>query len=292
MGYDKTKHGLLFDIQVQNANYQQDFTGSTIAGTSTTTPNIMSGHRFWDHATYVLDALTVAGGATGGSYSVRVLGTINGIANVPIAGITGLGPENMDSSLALYSLHGGASSPTPTGLSIVQEAAGGAIGFSLFCHAKATRGAFGDQQRVVEEELCGFTYTADETITLNAATGSTQGRFGGLQRMDIWEDVIYAVSWGSAAGNSSSGTWAVDIIGELNGTTVSIASTGNPTGVSTGSVGHMDADSEDSVRVLNSRPGSGSIRPTGVIVTEVTAGTGRFGVHVIAKGHRGKYGRP
>jgi len=231
MGFDKVKETRIFGVTTQNSDVRLSI-GDSSAGTFTRFTNPLRGTILWDHCMYVLTGVAVAGGATGGSYTVTLqTDALSGYTGLPIASAT-LGPNSL-ARIVMDNLHNSSSSPLPTHLFIDQTATGG--GISLQCHALAEqyRGAFGTaisrtSERVIQGNLIRGTSTggqfasdrgfvADATVTLG-----TSGTNLGMARLRLWDTVHYWV----VAGNSLSGTHDVNIVGRVGGNTTIIATTG------------------------------------------------------------------
>jgi hypothetical protein len=183
---------------------------------------------------FVLQGVSVAGGATGGSYTVTIqTDAVVGYTGLPIASAT-IGPLTK-ATVVMDNLHRSSGSPLPTHLFIDQTAAGGGIWLQCHALAKQYRGAHGGPsvntaERVVMGNLVrgasyaggqfvsGKGFVADETVSLTGASATTLG----LQRLRLWDSAFYWI----VAGNSLSGTHDANIIGTLGGTTFTIASTG------------------------------------------------------------------
>ena len=228
MGFDKTVTGTLFSVIAQDSDVRLPI-GTSASGTHTSKPNIMRGTLLWDRAMYVLRAVTVAGGATGGSYTVTVeTDAVKGYTGLPIARAT-IGP-NSPGTVVMDSLHQSASSPMPTHLFIDQTSSGAT---TMLCDvvAKQYRGTLGTPGSVSERVLAGTMiqgtgdgpFTGDAGISVDVTfTLGTSGSNLGMHRMRLWDSALF---W-AVAGNTIAGTHDVDIIASVGGVTVNIATTG------------------------------------------------------------------
>jgi len=289
MSFEKVMDVRLFGVTGQNADCYMPI-GDSSGGTFTGKANPLRGTLLWDSCMYVLHGVSVAGGATGGSYTVTVCtNAVGGYTGLPIANAT-IGPLTK-STVVLDNLHNSASSPLPTHLFIDQTAAGGGIWLQCFAIAKQYRGTLGTaggkatSERIVQGDMLVGTsknrqfttdrgIDADTTLTVGGASASNVG----LNRMRLWDTAMY---W-AVAGVSVAGTHDVDIVGSVGGTTFSIASTG--------AAGALDAAGEK-LAIASNFYGQ-SPNPTAIIWTEVTAGgVSDARVVVIAKGGRGSMGK-
>src|SRR3989304_4643403 len=141
MGYEKTVSARFFGVTNQNADVRLT-AGDSSGGTFTGQANPFKGTILWDEAVYVLNGVSVAGGATGGSYTVTIqTDAVTGYTGLPIASAT-IGP-NARGRVVMDNLHNSKSSPLPTHIFIDQTAAGGGIWFQCYAIAKQYRGAIG-----------------------------------------------------------------------------------------------------------------------------------------------------
>src|SRR3990172_661960 len=141
MGFDKTISARPWTVTVQNSDVRLAM-GSTVAGVFVSAVNPLRGSLLWDRCMYVLTNVAVAGGATGGSYTVTIeTDAVIGYTGLPIARAT-LGP-NSPARVPMTNLHNSPASPLPTHLFIDQTATGG--GLTLQCHllARQYRGTLG-----------------------------------------------------------------------------------------------------------------------------------------------------
>ena len=289
MGFDKTYNVRLWGVTNQNADVRLT-AGDSSAGTFTRQVNPLRGTLVWDRCAYVLTGVSVAGGATGGSYTVTIeTDAVSGYTGLPIARVTGIGP-NTRGRVVLTNLHDSPSSPLPTHINIDQTATGGGIWFQCFALAKQYRGTLGTAgantaERVIQGTMLrgasfvGGPFTDGRGMTEDATfTLGTSGSNIGLNRMRLWDTAFFWVQ----AGNSVAGTHDVDIVSTVNGLTFSVASTG------TG--GALDAANER--LALASNVGGLTPNPTHIIWTETTAG-GVSDARVIAlvKSGRGSYAK-
>ena len=283
MAFDKVKEVRLWGVTNQNSDIRLT-AGDSSAGTFTGQPNHLRGTLFWDDCLYVLQGVSVAGGATGGSYTITVqTDAVMGYTGLPIARAT-IGPLT-PRTVVMSNLHNCKGSPLPTHLFIDQTATGGGIWLQGFAMAKQYRGTLGTpgmrtSERIIQGNMIRGTSTggafasdrgvvADATFTLGT-TGSTMG----MHRMRDWD----AANYWFVAGNSLSGTHDCTIVGRIGGTTFAIASSGV--------AGAMTA-AGDKIAIASNVSGQ-SPNPTQIIWDVVSAGgVSDFRVVVIAKTGRG-----
>lgn len=282
MGFDKVVSAKVWGVTNQNADLRMT-AGDSSAGTFTRKANPLRGSLMWDSCMYVLQGVSVAGGATGGSYTVTIeTDALSGYTGLPIARAT-IGPLTK-ATVVMDNLHNSPASPLPTHINIDQTATGGGIWFQCHALAKQYRGTLGTpavktSERVIVGTMLlgtntgGFAdsrgMTEDATFTLGT-TGSAMG----MHRIRLWDNALY---W-AQAGNSVAGTHDVDIIGTIGGATFSIATTG--------AAGALDAANER-VAIASNFYGI-SPNPTQIIWTEVSAGgVSDARVVVMAKTGRG-----
>lgn len=267
MGFDKTITARLWGVTNQITDLRTVTGDSAAAFTGFANP--MRGTLCWDRAMYILTGVSVAGGATGGSYTVTVqTDAVTGNTGLPIAQFANIGPLS-NSTLIMDNLHQSPGSPLPTHLFIDQTAAGGGIWLQCHALAKKYRGTLGTpgaatSERVLMGNMMRGTSTSSnfgddrgqtEDTTYTIGTSSTDG---GMHRIRLWDSAFFWVR----AGNSISGTHDVDIIATVGGSTVSIASTG---------VGGALNAADERLALANSFYGQ-CPNPSGIIWTEVTAG--------------------
>lgn len=233
MSFEKVKDVRPWGVTNQNSTVRLT-TGDSSGGTFTGIVNPFRGTIMWDQAMFVLQGVSVAGGATGGSYTITLeTDAVLGVTGLPIARAVGIGPLTKK-TVILTSMHNSESAPLPTHINITQTASGGGIWFQLWALARQYRGTFGAPgQKTAERVLQGVMlrgtstsgqfgddrgFVASATFTLGT-TGNNQG----LGRMRLWDSALYFL----VTGNSVSGAHDVSIIGKMGGTTVTIASTGN-----------------------------------------------------------------
>lgn len=285
MAFTKVVEARLWGVTNQAADTRITM-GDSSGGTFTGRANPLRGTLVWDDCIYVLTGTSVAGGATGGSWTVTVeTDAVVGYTGLPIARASGIGP-NTRGRVILDNLHDSPGSPLPTHLNIDQTAAGGGIWFQCYTIAKQYRGTLGTpglntSERVIQGTLlrgasfAGGPFTDGRGMTEDATfTLGTTGTDLGMRRMRLWDKAFYWVQ----AGNAVAGTHDVDIISTINGLTYSVASTG------TG--GALDAANER--LAIQSNFGGLSPNPTAIIWTEVNAGgISDARVIVLAKSGRG-----
>lgn len=282
MAFDKTYNVRIWGVTNQNADVRMT-AGDSSGGTFTRQANPLRGTLCWDSCMFVLQGVSVAGGATGGSYTVTIeTDAISGYTGLPIARAT-IGPLTAR-RVVMDNLHNSSGSPLPTHINIDQTATGGGIWLQAWAIAKQYRGTLGtpagsNAERVITGTMLrgtnagGFAdsrgMTEDATFTLG-----TTGTALGMHRLRLWDRVFY---W-AQAGNSVAGTHDVDIVSTVGGATFSVASTG------TG--GLLDAANER-VAIPSNFYGA-SPNPTAIIWTEVSAGgVSDARVIVMAKSGRG-----
>ena len=290
MAYDKTVTGKLFSGSANENLYICDtVTGSHgpyvvhgVTGRATgSSQNPMSGHEIWDFAAYTIGC-TVAGGATGGSYTIVLTGTAAGYTGLPIAHAT-LGPNSLVVPMTNYF---GSASIVPTGLSIVQGATG-LLSYDLYFDAKGYRGTLSNVSKHSSRTIQGAIETvasldADRTDAISVA-GTTANSMG-MHKLKMIDHPMYWLVIGAGL----TGTWEVDLVapvqGGATGLTVSVAQTGT---------GGSVAATEDLCKVPITPTHSAGCQPTPtqVIWTEVTAGGISASVIVAAKTGRGTQGR-
>jgi hypothetical protein len=233
---------------------------------------------------YVLQNVAVAGGATGGSYTITVqTDAVSGYTGLPIATVN-LGP-NSPTTVNMDNSHNTPASPLPTHIFIDQTGAGGAVTFTCHVLAKQYRGTLGTPGANTSERILGGTmiqgtsdtkdFSGDEGA--NASDTFTLGTSGsnlGMNRMRLWDTALF---W-AVAGNTVSGTHDVDIISSAGGVTTSVASTGV--------AGALNVAGE---KLALASPFYGQCpKPSAIIWTAVTGdGVSDFRVVMLAKGGRG-----
>lgn len=269
MGFDKTVTARIWGVTNQNSDTRIT-AGDSSGGTFTRQVNPLRGTDLWDDCMYVLQGVSVAGGATGGSYTVTIESdaAVVGYTGLPIARAT-IGPLTAR-RVVMDNLHNSKASPIPTHIFIDQTAAGGGIWLQCHALAKQYRGTLGTPGAGTAERILrgtmlrgashsGGYFTDSRGMTEDATfTLGTSGSDLGLRRMRLWDTVLY---W-AQAGNSVAGTHDVDIIATVGGATISIATTG------TG--GALDAANER-LAIASNFYGL-SPNPSAIIWTEVNAG--------------------
>lgn len=230
MAFEKVVSARIWGVTNQNSTARL-VNGDSSGGTFTAIRNPQRGTLLWDEAVYVLQGVSVAGGATGGSYTVTLqTDAVAGYTGLPIASVT-IGPKTK-STVIMTNSHQTAASPLPTHLFINQTASGGGIWLQLHVLSKQYRGVLGTPgaktaERILQGNMLvgnssgGFGDDAGIAASATFTLGTT-GSALGLHRMRLWDNVFFWV----IAGNSVSGTHDVDIIAKVGGITASIASTG------------------------------------------------------------------
>lgn len=291
MAFEKVVQDRIFGVTNQNSTVRLPI-GDSSGGTFTSKVNPMKGTLLWDTAMYVLHGVSVAGGATGGSYTITLqTDAVLGYTGLPIASVSGIGPLSARTQI-LSSSHQAASSPLPTHLFINQTASGGGIWAQCYVLAKHYRGVLGSpasktSERVIMGDMLVGS-SLNKTFATDAGIGAditftlgTSGSAMGLHRMRLWDKAHFWV----VAGVSIAGTHDVDIISTIGvtgsavtGRTFSIASTGV--------AGALDTAGEK-IALTNAFFGP-TANPTHIIWTQVTAGgVSDARVVVLAKTGRG-----
>lgn len=237
MSFEKVKDVRMWGVTNQNSTVRLTV-GDSSGGTFTGKYNPLRGTLLWDEALFVLQGVSVAGGATGGSYTITVeTDAVTGATGLPIASVAGIGPLTKK-TVVLDNVHRAPHSPLPTHVNINQTATGGGIWFQLWALAKQYRGVLGTpgantSERILQGLMLRGTsnranqfgddrgFVASATYTLGT-TGSALG----MHRMRLWDSALFWV----VTGNSVSGAHDVAVVGKIGGVTVTIAATGT-TGV-------------------------------------------------------------
>lgn len=290
MAFSKVVDSRIWGFTTQNSDVRMA-TGDSAAAAFTPIINPLKGSLLWDHCMYVLTGVAVAGGATGGSYTVTIeTDAVVGYTALPICSVT-LGP-NSPATIVMGSSHNSPGSPLPTHMFVDQTATGGGISLQCYVLAKQYRGVLGSpasntSERIIQGNMIraasysGGPFTSGRGMDIDATfTLGTSGTTMGLNRMRLWDTAFY---W-AVAGVSVAGTHDCDIIGSIGpaGTTFSIAST-NRVG---GAGGAISAAGEKVP--IESNFGGQSPNPTAIIWTEVNAGgISDVRVVVLAKSGRG-----
>ncbi|HAM41095.1 MAG TPA: hypothetical protein DCP69_07090 [Candidatus Omnitrophica bacterium] len=277
INFGKVKDVRVWGITTQIADCRLPV-GDSTGGTFTAAVNPLGGTLFWDRCLYVLQGVSVGGGATGGSFTVTVeTDALAGYTALPIARAV-LGPIS-PTRVVMTNVHNSASSPMPTHINI--DATLGAPGstqsvrFQCYAIAKQYRGVLGTQgsrtsERILQGSLVAITTSSADTTFILGRTDTDLG----MGRMRLWDNAMF---W-AIAGSTITGTWDVDIVGRVGGGTVSIATTGTTGLLAT----------QGNKFPCISQIGGQAINPTQVILTEVTAGTIEIADVVgIAKSGRG-----
>jgi hypothetical protein len=268
MAFEKVVDARIWGVTTQNSDARIT-TGDSSGGTFTGRINPLRGSKLWDRAMYVLQNVAVAGGATGGSYTVTIeTDAVVGYTGLPIARAT-LGP-NTATTVVMDNLHQSPASPLPTHMFIDQTATGGGVTLTCDVIAKQYRGTLGTpgantSERILEGTMLkgnsqGFEVGDDAGISVDVTfdiPGNSASNLG-MNRMRHWDHALF---W-AVAGVSIAGTHDVDIIADVGGASVSIATTG------TG--GALNVAGEK-LALANSFYGQ-CPNPSGIIWTEATAG--------------------
>lgn len=231
--FSKVVETRIFGATTQNSDVRLPI-GDSSGGTFTSRANPLRGTLFWDDIMFVLRKVAVAGGATGGSYTITVeTDAIAGYTGLPIARATGVGP-NSPVTVVMDNLHKSKAGPLPTHLFIDQTATGGGFTGELWVIAKQYRGTFGTPgAKTAERILQGNLFrgnsadrkfgddkgvSADTTFTIGTSANDL-----GSSRIRLWDAANF---WFVAAGNTLSGTHDMNIIARIGGATVTVATTG------------------------------------------------------------------
>jgi hypothetical protein len=288
MGFEKVVEARIFGITTQDADLRMT-AGDSSGGTFTARANPLKGSLMWDRAMFVLQNVAVTGGATGGSFTVTIeTDALAGYTGLPIARAT-LGPDSA-TTVVMDNLHQSAASPLPTHIFIDETAGTREVTFTCDVIAKQYRGTLGTpgantSERILQGDLikgnsAGFEVGDDAGISVDVTfdlTGASGSQIG-MHRMRHWDNALF---W-AVAGVSIAGTHDVDVVSEVGGATVTIATTG------TG--GALNVAGEK-LALANNFYGQ-CPNPTAVIWTEVTAGgVSDARVVGIAKSGRGSMGK-
>src|SRR5882762_9801083 len=118
---DKCKETKLWGVTNQNSMVRMTM-GDSSGGTFTGVRNPLRGTLIWDDCYFILQGVSVAGGATGGSYTITVqTDAVLGYTGLPIASVAGIGPGSKQTQI-LSNLHQSPASPLPIHLFINQTA--------------------------------------------------------------------------------------------------------------------------------------------------------------------------
>lgn len=284
MSFEKTVHARIWGVTNQNSD-ARFVTGDSSGGTFTKIVNPLRGSLMWDDCLFVLQGVSVAGGATGGSYTITIQtdAHASGVTGLPIASAT-IGPLTKK-TVVMDNLHHGTAAPLPTHIFVDQTATGGGIWFQCHVRARQYRGVLGTpasktSERIIQGTMIRGTSNTKQFGTdagVAASTTFTLGTSGtalGMHRMTLWDHALF---W-AVAGNSLSGTHDVSIIGKVGGVTCTMATTG--TGGAITAAGQKAA-------IANQFYGQ-TPNPTQILWTVVSAGgVSDFRVLAMAKSGRG-----
>lgn len=287
MKLDKVVDSKMWGVTTQNSDVFLPV-GDSASGTFTKRINPLRGTLLWDRGMLVLRNVAVAGGATGGSYTITALtDAVRGYTQLPLAVATGVGP-NSPASIPMQSLHQSSALPLPTLLHINQTATGGGITLNCNVIAKQYRGtlgtAGGTSERIIQGNMIrgvssSSDFSGDEGVSADTTfVFGTSGSSLGMHRMRLWDTALF---W-AVAGQTVAGTHDADVIANVGGASVSVATTG--------AAGAINAVGEK-VALANQFFGQ-CPNPSGIIWTEVTAGgVSDFRVVMLAKTGRGSMGK-
>lgn len=268
MSFERTKDVRLFGVTNQNSTVRMT-AGDSSGGTFTKQNNPFRGALVWDDLNFVLQGVSVAGGATGGSYTITIHSdAVLGYTGLPIAQAAGIGP-NSKGTIVMESQHGAKCGVLPTHIFINQTASGGGIWFQCQAIGRWERGTFGTRgiktsERVIQGTMLRGTSTSGQFASdagIAASTTFTLGTTGsnlGTNRLRYWDNAMF---W-AVAGNSVSGTHDISIVGKIGGKTFTIATSG--TGGALSSAGQKLA--------IGSSFHGPSVTPTQILWTVVSAG--------------------
>lgn len=242
LGFDKVKEHRMWGVTNQNSSTRLTI-GDSTGGTFTAKSNPLRGTLVWDDCLYVLHGVSVAGGATGGSYTITVeTDALSGYTGLPIARALLVGPLTK-TTVVMENLHASPGSPLPTHVNINQVATGGGIWFQMHAIAKQYRGTLstpgGTAERVIQGTMLrgnsagGFASDAGIAASATFTLGTTGSKVS-LDKMRLWDRSFFWVQ----TGVSLSGTHDVNIVTKslsLAGKTFTIASTGSTGNVSVAS---------------------------------------------------------
>ncbi len=270
MGFEKVVETQIWGVSVQNSDLRF-VTGVSSGGTPADIANPLRGSLMWDKCMFVLQDVVVAGGATGGSYTITIeTDAVIGFTGLPIARVTA-GP-NSATTLIMDNLHQSPSSPLPTHMFIDQTATGG--GLTMACHviAKQYRGDHGvagqgSAERIAQGVMLQISgngpFTGDAGISADTTfTIGTSGSLVGMNRIRLWDSAAFWV----VQGDTAIGTHDVDIVATIGGNTVTIASTGT-----SGALDIVGDSTSHRVALANNFFGQVA-RPSTIIWTEGDAG--------------------
>jgi hypothetical protein len=289
MAYDKTLDTWLFEAVLVNSTVRKELgpklSGADLATVTTARANPMRGTLLWDEAMYIITGMTVAGGATGGSYTITLqTDAILGYTALPIASAT-IGPNHkLTGAIVMDNVHQSPGSPLPTHVQITQGSTG-LCHFTINAIAKQYRGVLGGNtnktsERIMVGRLHGDATPAtpsSETVDTNYPLGNTNTL--GLHKLRLWDKAFF---W--AIGTSAvTGTWDVDIVSYVHaglaGSTVTVATTSKTTA---GAISAL----WDKKPLINLFYGS-MTPPASVLITEVSAGTNK-GLVVVGMAKTGR----
>lgn len=288
MGFDKTKDARIWGVTNQASTVRLPI-GDSSGGTFTGIVNPFRGTLMWDQMMYVIQGLSIAGGATGGSFTIQVeTDAVQGYTALPIAKtLSTMGPLSKKTQI-LDNLHRSPSSPLPTHVTITQTAGSGGIWFQLTAIAKQYRGVLSTPgataERIIRGNMfrgtsAGGQFGSDAGVAASTTfTLGTTGSLMSLNKMRLWDSALF---W-FVAGQSVSGTHDINVVSKVGGNTVIIATTGDGGALTTAG---------QKVALGNSFYGQ-IPNPTQLIWRVVTAGgVSDARVVVLAKSGRGTMGK-
>ena len=292
MGFTKVVQRRIAGYTECNATHRRvlgDYTGATAAPLDATIgANPLRGTLLWDRCMYILQGVSVSGGAVGGSYTITIqTDALVGYTGLPIASAT-IGPNTRaDSGVVMDNLHQSAASPLPTHINVSQGSTG-LVTFQVHAIAKQYRGTLGTQgsrtaERVIQGTMIqgvsgvglhnGFAdgkgFDASTTFTIGT-TGSDMG----LARMRLWDTALF---W-AIAGVSVDGAGDMEVIADVGGVTTSIASTGT---------GNALSAAGEKLALANNFYGQ-CPNPSQIIWTEGSAGDGISDCRVVVLAQSGR----
>lgn len=232
MSFERTRQNRVWGVTNQNSTVRMVM-GDSSGGTFTKMVNPFRGALVWDDLMFVLQGVSVAGGATGGSYTVTIhTDAIIGYTGLPVAATATIGP-NSPKTIVFENSHFARCGALPTHMLVTQTASGGGIWFQCHAMGRWERGTFGTRgiktsERVIQGTMLRGTSAQGQfgdDAGLSASTVLTLGTTGtnlGTNRLRLWDSAMF---W-AVAGNTISGSHDLNIIAKVGGTTATIATTG------------------------------------------------------------------
>lgn len=272
---DKVTHARLFEVAVQPT----DTTTIRLAGKSGTQGQSTfanpfgGGPKLWDRL-----ALMIGYSANAGSHTVRIYGSVNG-TTYPIAVHGPVGGAAATGNFPMTITTSTPYCPAPQFIEI-DETADGDVSLTVDAVGKSYRGFYparakgGD--RAIEGALLGQTIvTVSTTYNLSSNPtaifgGASGAAFRGLDKIYLWDAACFYYETIA----TTNGSWSIDIIGRVNGQTVSVARATAINGATKGAFQNQWFGTVPS--------------PVAIIFTEDSAGTWTGKIDFIAKAGRGQ----